>query len=439
MTKVFLTIFYFLKVMSSFSQQVNYQPVEIGKRIPSQALDHLYKQAGKHHKFSELKKDLIILDFWNIWCTACVKSFPKLDSLQAIYNNQIQILLITNNSEYEVSKLFSKPFLKKITLPLVTDDSVFTKMFPHESVPHHVWIDRDGIVQFITYGYNTIEKNIVDYLSGKKLSLSHKSEKFNLDFSKPLWAKENESFSKKINYYSYLSKWLSECGLGGKSKFTDTMSRKIGLRVINQSILSLYKIAFGGFEEGDFRFSNRIILEVHNPQSLISPIDEENTDDWNNHNLVCYEISIPLSKRASLYKLMQDDLEKYFNYTAVIEKRKIKCLSLIRSTKNDKLRSSGKDRNVENKNNGLIIQNETLSNSLIPRLQIANSNISTPIIDRTGYTGAVDIIINSSLIDISTLRKELWRYDLDLIFEETELEMLVIRSKNTCCDIHNRY
>lgn len=52
-----------------------------------------------------------------------------------------------------------------------------------------------------------------------------------------------------------------------------------------------------------------------------------------------------------------------------------------------------------------------------------------PIIDETGYKGNVDMIINAKLNDMSSLRKDLKRYNLDLIEGERVINMLVIRDK----------
>jgi thiol-disulfide isomerase/thioredoxin len=423
----------------SFAQQLKSHRIFIGEKMPDIVLEHFYNQPGKKINLFDLKKKLIILDFWNIWCSACITSFPKMDSLQRKFNDQIQILLVTSNNAAEVRRIFSKPFLQNVNLPIISGDSLLLKLFPHESVPHHIWLNDSGVVKYITYGYNTNEKSITDYLAGHKPILAYKSEEDNLDFSKPLWAKENEAFAQHVRYYSYSSGWLSEYGGGGKSRFLDSTLDVIGLRFINESLLSLYQTAFGGFDGGEFRYPNRIILEVPAHELFYSPSDNHNIDGWNAQNLVCYEISVPLSKKDDLFKLMQHDMDRYFDYCVNVEKRMMKSLCLIRTSIRDKLKSNTTTRKIIQTDSSLVIDNEYLDKSLIGRLRFANSALKNPVLDETGYSGKVDMKLYCSLSDIFSLRRELQKYDLDLVHEEREIDMLVIKEKNTCCGSHNRY
>ena len=56
------------------------------------------------------------------------------------------------------------------------------------------------------------------------------------------------------------------------------------------------------------------------------------------------------------------------------------------------------------------------------------ANIKFPIVDETGYTNNVDIEI-TGFTDLASLKKELNRYDLDLIPAKRSLNMFVLRDK----------
>jgi hypothetical protein len=54
--------------------------------------------------------------------------------------------------------------------------------------------------------------------------------------------------------------------------------------------------------------------------------------------------------------------------------------------------------------------------------------ISLPIVDETGYPNNIDLKMGA-ISDLNSIRKELLRYDLDLIEAERELDMLIIQDK----------
>lgn len=431
----------FLLLISAqaISQAVLQKSLAPGDKVPDIVFEQLYKRTGKKLTTSAVHKKLVILDFWNIWCSACLTSLPKMDSLQKKFSEEVQIVLVTTNKESEVRKALSRPFLKQVDLPVVAEDSVLSSLFTYESVPHHVWIDANGFVEYISYYYNTNEKNIRDYLSGNKPMLAYKNEQSSIDFSLPLWSKGNEAFSNHIKYYSYITGWISESGVGGKAKFVDTTKAVTGFRFINGELLSLYQTAFGGFDGGVFRYQNRVLLEMADSALFRQPGSESDIDKWNAKNLVSYEIAISLSQKDELYNYMQNDLDRYFGYCATIERRRVMCLCLVRTSKTDKLESKKTARKVTRIDSSLVVENETISKALLERLRIANAFLNTPIVDDTGYQGKVDLRLNSSLSDIKSLRKELQKYDLDLVLKERDLEMLVIADKNACCAGHNRH
>lgn len=423
----------FLLLISAqaISQPVLQKSLSPGDKVPDIVFEQLYKRTGEKLTSSLVNKKLVILDFWNIWCSACLTSLPKMDSLQKKFSEEVQIVLVTTNKESEVRKALSRPFLKQVDLPIVAEDSVLSSLFTYESVPHHVWINANGFVEYISYYYNTNEKNIKDYLSGNKPVLAYKNELTQLDISKPLWAKENIHFERNIQFYSYFSGWLSEYGGGGKSRFSDSITDRIGIRFINEPLLSLCQIAFGGIDGGDFIYPNRLILDVPDPKMFFGPKNEYEQDQWNINNFFCYEIAVPTSKQSELLPMMQQDLNRYLNYSVNIEKRLIKCLSLVRTSNKDKMRSVNTLNKVVQTDSSLLIEGVSFMNGLIRRLKFSNQSIKTPIVDETGYTGRIDMKINCPLFDIESLRRELVKYDLDLVLREKEIEMLVIKSK-TC-------
>jgi hypothetical protein len=49
-----------------------------------------------------------------------------------------------------------------------------------------------------------------------------------------------------------------------------------------------------------------------------------------------------------------------------------------------------------------------------------------PVIDATGYTEGIDLLLDTNITDIASLRKALQKYDLDLVEKDYAIDMLVI-------------
>jgi thiol-disulfide isomerase/thioredoxin len=155
------------------------KPVCIGQMIPDVQLSNILNYKTKDLYLSDFEAKLIILDFWTSNSKPCVAMMPKLDSLQKEFPYDIQILSVTQQSQQEVLV-----FLQKLEqqngihyqIPVVTDDQELRLMFPHQTLPHYVWISANGTVQAITGAEDITSTNIDTYLNGQPLKFTAKTE-----------------------------------------------------------------------------------------------------------------------------------------------------------------------------------------------------------------------------------------------------------------------
>jgi hypothetical protein len=168
----------------------------------------------------------------------------------------------------------------------------------------------------------------------------------------------------------------------------------------------------------------RRIIEVKDPLPLDYIKNAEGRVE--DHNLYSYEYIVPLSKSDSLYPLMLKNLGQFADYSATIEKRKVKCLVLKRTSTVDKLKTKGSEMTFLFSLPKTYVQNTSVY-ALVNSLN-AIPSVSLPIVDETGYTGNVDLKMGP-ISDAASIRKGLSKYDLDLVETERELDMLVIRDK----------
>jgi len=122
----------------------------------------------------EYKGKLIILDFWGTWCNSCVRFFPKLDTLQNLFERDLKIILVNSITSGDDKRRVSE-FLNKrrslgmpINLTVAVEDSLATKLFPNKYLPTYVWISPNGKLLGVTGKEFVTEMNIRSILETEK-------------------------------------------------------------------------------------------------------------------------------------------------------------------------------------------------------------------------------------------------------------------------------
>lgn len=409
----------------------------VGDTVYHYTLQNFYKQPKKKLDLFELRGKLVILDFWNVNCKACIGSIPKMDSLQKKFGDKIQILLITYNTSKQIDNLFSKIKIKKPDLPIITDSVLYSKYFPHEGDPLHVWIKPDGVIEHMTAAYNSTEELFKKALNGNSSSaIADRSYLKNFERSKPFILQEPVLTSSLDSYSLLLSGLHLYDNIGGQGlsiKRDSITGMPIKIQAVNLTIYSLFNIAFASdllpFDPGTHSLyvNNRIIDETG--ESLLAANNKTEIDLWRAKNVFSYESLVRSGSTHGIYKIMQQDLNRYLDFEGIIEKKKIRCLVLVRTSKIDKVKTKHESiAGFEAFDNGYTIYNQPLS-TLIRQLIYSLQYHPLPVVDGTAYKGSIDINLHSDLSDLASLRKELCSYDLDIVEEVREINVLVIRKK----------
>src|SRR5689334_24526735 len=64
---------------------------------------------GGHHKLSDYKGKVVVLNFWATWCVPCASEMPLLNQVQKHYGDKIIVLAASIDDESDRNKL--QPFL----------------------------------------------------------------------------------------------------------------------------------------------------------------------------------------------------------------------------------------------------------------------------------------------------------------------------------------
>lgn len=429
-----LCLFFRVEAQPAKAFDVTSKGLKIGHYLPEVTFKKVYNFHTETAKISDFKGKLLILDFWATWCSPCLAMLPKIDSLQKQFGDQVQFLSVTYQQEKEVLPFlerYEKIAGKHYEIAQVMGDKELHKLFPHHTLPHFIWIDRNGMVKAITEDKAVSAENIQDMLRGKTELKRKQDLQIAYNPQKPYLINGNGGDGSNLLYHSVLTRYQEGLKLG--YTFTPIGSKDNEFRITarNIDLLQLYCIAYGGHY--NFLGLNRVILECRDSTRLISKETGKSYLYWlSKNNGFCYELILPLKPDTNSFKFMQEDLSRFFpGYAVHTENRSVKCLVLKRSSKQNKLHTSGGTTEIEFSGQGCKIRNSFLE-ALTTRLEIMYmQNSKYPIVNGTGYKGRVDMDIDANLSSLEELNKQLVKYDLEFVLEDYPTYVLVIRDKIT--------
>ncbi|MGF7079050.1 thioredoxin-like domain-containing protein [Mucilaginibacter sp. UYCu711] len=399
--------------------------LNIGDKVPDMKISDLVNYAHPTLNISDFKGKSLLIDFWATYCTSCLHHFPLADSLQAEFNNDLQVLLVDNKSEHEKKdnilatlKRFDTP-VHHFSLPSVINDTILERMFPHQSIPHYVWIDKDGIVRAITSSEELTRKNVIRFLQQQVAPKFIKK-----DFSRDqlLYTSEDLPLN-QLQHFSMLIKGKIDGLRGGGLRLINDTARGIVLR--KKSLFWMYSVIAGGkLPDGS---DSRVKLAVRNPSKITYHHSAQSEADWERENFYNYDLVIPASEMDHLYDYVLDDLNRYTPYVGSFEKQKTFCWMLKKTDKADHIHTGGGERlNTLGELSNPKLVNTTMID-LCDYLKTLSGN--AVILDQTGYKQHIDLTFQDGVKDMPGIQKELAAYGLKLYSSYEKIEMLVIKDK----------
>jgi thiol-disulfide isomerase/thioredoxin len=379
-----------------FSLHKNYRAevkaLTIGEQVPDLQFQNVLNYKSKTAKLSDFKGKLIILDMWSTWCTSCIASFPKMEALQNKFKDKLQILLVNpyTNSDPEEKIKTTLDKLKKRTnfypsLPIPIHDSILNTYFPHESVPHQVWIDADRKIIAITSSNSATEENIKSVIEGKSVSLPVKND-WAINYEKPLLVDENGGPSDDFVFRSLFTRYKNS--VGNRAGFrTNAKDEVVGYYYINYPIKALIYDAYSNILKNYRRATT--VFDVKNPLAF--------KNDYDTAYTYCYDLTIsPIdAKLFDIKKYLRKDLECFFNISVQQGQRLLK--SEIIKVKKGVVFPHSKFEKSEADFDNQSVKKYFHNYSLAEILKILEYHFGKPFIDETGINYKIDLDFPDSL------------------------------------------
>jgi len=423
--------------------------LKIGDKVPEVIIKNLYNYNNKSSiKLSSLKGKLVILDFWFSTCSGCIAKFPEMEEFQKQFGEKIQIIAVNHETKARVDSIFEywykprKVSFSKMRLPnfpATYGDHIFASLFPHVIEPHEVWIDGNGTVRAITDAEQVTAKNIQKILDDPAATLPEKIAMMAYDQEMPTMPQIFDMYKDSLKYYSSLFRCYPDV-FGGSTEYNiDSAKGTIRMTRVGQTILQLYANALripvvkyvNPFRDASLSFGKRVILEIKDSSKLMYPSNPDDESLWQRDHAYVYEAVLPLEEKDKIYDNLLQDLNRYFHYNGRLEKRKTKCVALVRISDENKIFDKNNlmpEDEYQKGNNGITYRGSmaALINNLAEHHKdlIFVNNIKIPNEVPTYLQG------RASLDDIDAVRKEIReKYDLDLIETEQYTDFMVISDK----------
>jgi thiol-disulfide isomerase/thioredoxin len=171
-----------LLLQANAQTKSTHQFLTVGDQVPDILITSIINSNFKTARISDYKGKILILDFWNTWCSSCIAGFPDWYTMQHQYPKDLQVFLVNKKNKMDTEKgiknvinLTSETIGKPFRIPVVLSDTTLVKYFEFNTVPHTVWIDRNGVVIAITGKKEVTAANIAKVISGEHVNFPVKT------------------------------------------------------------------------------------------------------------------------------------------------------------------------------------------------------------------------------------------------------------------------
>jgi thiol-disulfide isomerase/thioredoxin len=104
-------------------------------------------------QLSQFKGKIVVLNFWFLACSPCIKEIPELNDLVTKYEGkEVEFIAVTYDSKELVSDYLKK---RQFKYKQIVDAQNIVDLYKASAYPTHIVIGKDGKILFTQLGYNS--------------------------------------------------------------------------------------------------------------------------------------------------------------------------------------------------------------------------------------------------------------------------------------------
>lgn len=430
---VFLTFFILIPFQIAFGQGGMKQPdtetdienepireLKVGDVLPRIPLQRAINYPGSYLDLEKFHGSLLVLDFWNTYCSVCIEQFPKYEKLIKEYSGKVYVIPVTTAKEDVIQIFWNKNRItKSSTLPSIVNDHLLSSYFKHSSMPHLVWINGEGKVIAITNHEYFTKQRIEEALLDKTQGWSKKEDVFNFNYDRPLVnLNANVKGLAEAGYCTLLNA-ISGVNPRWDYRTIDSIKNTINRTWVNVSISSLYLAAIGQTNENYWIRESSIIWNVKDSSRFFYNISQPYYD-WAKKNTYCFEMKYGINtNKVMVSNMMLANLNTFLNLSGRVEKRKVEILAIVKA--------NPPSTNHENINTKGILPRKKYNYASVDALtkKLSGSIDHLPVFNESGVAGSFNIYLDDNK-NIKKIREDLRTVGLDIVKVKKDIEMLVI-------------
>ncbi|MEL7311944.1 MAG: TlpA disulfide reductase family protein [Pseudomonadota bacterium] len=113
----------------------------------------LQNSAGEQVSLSDLRGDVVMINFWATWCGPCREEMPLLDELHSRYN-RVGFSLLGVNIDDDPRRAEEMIESLGVSFPVVFDSTKrVSQQYEVNAMPVTILLDREGVVRYVHHGY----------------------------------------------------------------------------------------------------------------------------------------------------------------------------------------------------------------------------------------------------------------------------------------------
>ncbi len=324
--KFFIYAIVSLLSMGSYGQTNAVIPLKIGDKVPDIIIRRLLRNEADIAMPDLYKDNVLIINFWATWCAPCLRELPVLDSLAKINKGKLKVLSVAYEKQDVVNSFFKKrQEINTSDILISTGDTVLIRYFKHFTIPHNIWIDKQGIVKYITGADEIVAKNISNFIDNQPMDLHPKIDITNFDVWAPFHLSDSVFVYRSI-FTSYIDgipggytanwvgkhpteRWLNRYFTYNSSK-QQMLWHAINWLMSNQDYYYIVKILTSD--------STRFFWPEQCRQTFAKSTYKSRLE-WEYKNTYCYELTLPQpTKDTVFFSDVLNDLERIFNINITV-------------------------------------------------------------------------------------------------------------------------